>query len=586
MSVSQSQTLPHNQSLPNLETEYPPLQKKDTLYYRKLDSSDFPMKKFKQLDTKRDYSLNNYTLDIDGAVPKRYGLYNQKPPYHNSNADIEKSSPSVYNPYINKPNYNLSNKDIKGSIPQGHHVFQNERHLNPLCPDYKLPSFKQKEVEEYKNRFIRDNIDVSDIEGASPKKYLKWSKRDNINIYNEKNDDDYKFRNQQKKGDIYDYLDYRDVYSKQKIEEKPKLNMHNEVIQKRHTNPLDPVYHLSYRGGEKYTIGEIEKSKPQSFSIYHTEKVGKGNSTDDIEGAQPDTKTTLEKFELKWKRPLVHIAEDIIGAKHDTKIRGIVTKRKINPLVPKYQYPGVREERERIANNRYGNNNFNNENNDIAKSMEVQSGNNLIDNNNLNNNNVAQSQIINNNNGNLNENNVVNENLNNSSNNDNLNNNVNNLNNTEGLNNNENVLNNGNNMNNNGNNLNNSNNNLNNNNNNLNNSNNNLNNSGNNLNNSVNSDYDNLTIEELKKLPYYENVVNFDKEKYKRPEIYRTKIHDKALIASPPNKNALEDYKKSKKIPMKPPQRQMPGSLEDRDYIRIYYNPYEHQLDKFMKKNN
>ena len=90
----------------------------------------------------------------------------------------------------------------------------------------------------------------------------------------------------------------------------------------------------------------------------------------------------------------------------------------------------------------------------------------------------------------------------------------------------------------------------------------------------------------MKKLPYYENVVNFDKEKYKRPEIYRTKIHDKALIASPPNKNALEDYKKSKKIPMKPPQRQMPGSLEDRDYIRIYYNPYEHQLDKFMKKNN
>ena len=351
MSVSQSQTLPHNQSLPNLDMEYPPLQKKDTLYYRGLDSSDFPIRKFKQLDSKRDYSLNNYSLDIDGAVPKRYGLYNQKPPYHNSNADIEKSSPSVYNPYINKPNYNLSNKDIKGSIPQGHHVFQNERHLNPLCPDYKLPTFKQKEVEEYKNRFIRDNIDVSDIEGASPKKYLKWSKRDNINIYNEKNDDDYKFRNQQKKGDIYDYLDYRDVYSKQKIEEKPKLNMHNEVIQKRHTNPLDPVYHLSYRGGEKYTIGEIEKSKPQSFSIYHTEKVGKGNSTDDIEGAQPDTKTTLEKFELKWKRPLVHIAEDIIGAKHDTKIRGIVTKRKINPLVPKYQYPGVREERERIANN-------------------------------------------------------------------------------------------------------------------------------------------------------------------------------------------------------------------------------------------
>ena len=564
MSVSQSQTLPHNQSLPNLETEYPPLQKKDTLYYRGLDSSDFPIKKFKQLDTKRDYSLNNYSLDIDGAVPKRYGLYNQKPPYHNSNADIEKSSPSVYNPYINKPNYNLSNKDIDGSIPQGHHVFQNERHLNPLCPDYKLPTFKQKNVEEYKNRFIRDNIDVSDIEGASPKKYLKWDKRDNINIYNEKNDGDYKFRNQQKKGDIYDYLDYRDVYSKKIIDEKPRLNMHNEIIQKRHTNPLDPVYHLTYRGGEKYTIGEIEKSKPQSFSIYNTEKVGKGNSTDDIQGAQPDTKTSQEKFKLKWKRPLAYIAEDIIGAKHDTKVRGIVTKRRINPLVPKYQYPGFREERERVVNNRYGNNNFNIENNDIAKSMEIQNENHLMDSNNFNNDNVSQSQMINYDNVNLNENNVVNDNLNNS-NNENLNNNENNMNNLnnnnniDNLNNNENVLNN---------------------------NEKNMNNNDNNLNNNVNFDNNNLTLEELKKLPYYENVVEFDKEKYKKPDIYRIKFHDKALIAHPPNKKALEEYKKSKKNPMKPPQRQMPSSLEDRDYIKIHYNPYEHQLDKFMKKNN
>ena len=30
----------------------------------------------------------------------------------------------------------------------------------------------------------------------------------------------------------------------------------------------------------------------------------------------------------------------------------------------------------------------------------------------------------------------------------------------------------------------------------------------------------------------------------------------------------------------------MPSSLEDRNYIKVHYNPFEHQLDKFMKKNN
>ena len=29
----------------------------------------------------------------------------------------------------------------------------------------------------------------------------------------------------------------------------------------------------------------------------------------------------------------------------------------------------------------------------------------------------------------------------------------------------------------------------------------------------------------------------------------------------------------------------MPSSLEDRNYIKVHYNPFEHQLDKFMKKN-
>ena len=262
--------------------------------------------------------------------------------------------------------------------------------------------------------------------------------------------------------------------------------MHNEIIEKRHTNPLDPIYKVTYRGGEKYIYGEIEGSKPCSFSKYNTEGVGKGNSTDDIEGAQPDTKAPLKKFQLKWKRPLKYIAENIVGAQHDTKIRGINTNRNFNPLVPKYQYPGVLEEREKnkMQNNRYkdivGNKE---ENNDIVKSQEIHFGKEeLENNNNVNEVKFAQSIII----GNNNTYNNVNNNNNNNFNGSNLVNYNNNC--VEGDN--------------------------------LNNNNNNLNNSVN----SINSDGEKLTIEELKKMPYYENNVEFDKEKYKKPEVYKNPI--------------------------------------------------------------
>ena len=85
MSISVSQGINPNKSSILEFNNYPTLQKKDTFYYRGLHSSDFPIKKFKQIDTKRDYSLNNYSLDIDGAFPKKYGIYSHKPLYTNSN---------------------------------------------------------------------------------------------------------------------------------------------------------------------------------------------------------------------------------------------------------------------------------------------------------------------------------------------------------------------------------------------------------------------------------------------------------------------------------------------------------------------
>ena len=347
MSVSVSQQFPENRVTINKENNYndfnyPSLNHKDIISIRNLDSNDFPIRKFKQLDTKRDFSLNNYNLDIPGAVPRRYGLYNRKSEFNNTNEDIEGSSPAKLYKKVNKPDFIYSNKDIELSVPRGHHVFQNNRHLNPLNPEYKLPSFTEPNI-EYNQKFLRDTLDISDIEGAQTKNYYKYKFHDNINVFNEKVDDEMIYNKiKNRKGKNYNYLDYRDVYEKKKFSN-------------RHISPLDPVYTLNYLNGETYTYGEIDGNKPNAFSKYNTKKDGKGNRTDDIEYAQSNSKGNLRQFNLKYNRPLVYVAEKVVGAQPGTKRVGIRSARMTNPLVPNYQYPGVREEREKMKmqNKRY-----------------------------------------------------------------------------------------------------------------------------------------------------------------------------------------------------------------------------------------
>ena len=194
MSISVSQQFPEKRVTITNENNYndfnyPSLNHKDIISIRNLDSNDFPLRKFKQLNTKRDFSLNNYNLDIPGAVPRRYGLYTKKPEFNNTNLDIEGSSPTKLYKNVNKPDFIYSNKDIEFSVPRGHHVFQNNRHLNPLNPEYKLPSYSEPNI-EYNQKFIRDTLDISDIEGAQTKNYYKYKFHDNINVFNEKVDDE------------------------------------------------------------------------------------------------------------------------------------------------------------------------------------------------------------------------------------------------------------------------------------------------------------------------------------------------------------------------------------------------------------
>lgn len=54
----------------NIDFNYPSLQRKDLMALSTITNNDASIKKFKQLDTRRDWSTNNYNLDIEGKVIK------------------------------------------------------------------------------------------------------------------------------------------------------------------------------------------------------------------------------------------------------------------------------------------------------------------------------------------------------------------------------------------------------------------------------------------------------------------------------------------------------------------------------------
>ena len=198
---------PNPDTIP-LSTNYPTPSRKDTMFLSTIGPNDAPMKKFKQLDTSRDWSINLYNLDIEGSSPRRFGALNQKIDFTNKNDDIERSWPKQLHVGLNKPEYNLKNNDIEKSSP-GCVEIRTNRHTNPLEPKYNLA--KTEDFPPEIPRFIRDSIEVKDIEGAQPTKKISLGvKRDPLKKDDIK--DSWPKKPYIRKPGDYEYIDYRDVY--------------------------------------------------------------------------------------------------------------------------------------------------------------------------------------------------------------------------------------------------------------------------------------------------------------------------------------------------------------------------------------
>jgi hypothetical protein len=160
-------------------------------------------------------------------------LFHHKVDFINKNDDIERSYPKQLHFPVNKQEFNLTNLDIVGSTSQCVKFKTTRDSSNPLEPKYKLPYVE--ELPEEVPKFIRDSIDIKDIDGARPKKYFRWGTRDGVNI-----DDIYgtktKIRKIRKDEPPYHYIDYSDVTD-------------HKFKSKRRVDPLDPIYELKYKNG-------------------------------------------------------------------------------------------------------------------------------------------------------------------------------------------------------------------------------------------------------------------------------------------------------------------------------------------------
>lgn len=208
---------------------FPTPNRNDTMYLSTIKDQDSRIRKFKQLDTTRDYSANLYNLDIPGSSPKKFGVFCHKPDFTNRNDDIDRSYPKLLHIGLNKPEYNLDSSDIPKSSPSCVKFKTTRQPFNPLEPRYKLPYVEV--LDPPIPKFIRDNIQINDIDGSFPKKYYKWETRKgflNSDVEGSTT------KNRYERKTKFDSINYTDV-----TRDKFKTS--------RSVNPLDPVYEVKYK---------------------------------------------------------------------------------------------------------------------------------------------------------------------------------------------------------------------------------------------------------------------------------------------------------------------------------------------------
>jgi hypothetical protein len=208
-----------------------------------------------------------------------------------------------------------------------------------LNPDYRLQSVAF--VEPQPTRFLRDQQNIDDIEGARPVKdrHASYQTKDILGSRGiEGCKPQPRHVKREREGSFKcSQLDYRDV-------------THQIFKTSRITNPLAPMYkhreEVSEGNFKVCDIGEVTGSKPNVLPPARKDErfLQTSLTTKDIDGCASNTKG-LGNFHSRERRAFLktNTISDIFGACPGSLKRGPVTERCLHPLMPTYQYPGRNE---------------------------------------------------------------------------------------------------------------------------------------------------------------------------------------------------------------------------------------------------
>ena len=274
---------------------YPALNRKDLMSLDTIKEKDYPKKKINQINSKRNWSINLYNLDIDKSYPKKNDIYLNKVDFINKIDDIEKARPTKEKIW-NKPNFVFNVRDIEKAYPRkerhfrGMNIFDSNKKVeNKLLtppPAYMFEKYKN----NYYNDFINNNNNDDYKEQKEQQLYnnsLKNNKRYSHNndnalennnkyykgFYNkyfnyDNNSENNKYNDFKDNNNRYKYNDYKDN-NKNMYEKYEKLNYNGEDKNDNNIKKYnDNVY--SYRNNKKSNLSKSYKNiRTTPLDVHH-----------------------------------------------------------------------------------------------------------------------------------------------------------------------------------------------------------------------------------------------------------------------------------------------------------------------------
>ncbi|KAJ0395635.1 hypothetical protein P43SY_003291 [Pythium insidiosum] len=265
-----------------------------------------------------------------------------KPPTHTTNdvSDIAGARPLLKDHvYVNKPHFHEPS-DIAGSCSKELHPrhrsspqpsgFRTNRVVNPMQPEYKLPSFQA--APPLIPKFLRDSYDVSDIAGTSFRPKIIANPRSPMRVSHATGLEQDDIAGAQAGWLPFHKRGMREHPPRDILDVADIVNV--DFKSSRVTDVLNPVYKVNGMTYQDDALSHPKLLHPQR------DKPSYALQTADIAGANPfdASKTVVGGIPNEKRRHFrqTNRTDDITGATADTVLHSIRSNRRVDPTWPEY----------------------------------------------------------------------------------------------------------------------------------------------------------------------------------------------------------------------------------------------------------